>query len=160
LRAHILEPITQFNFLGAGDAVLRQAWCAVELAEEHIAAFRTERHLCGVGEEGEATRYAVARRSWSRDEKASIIAESYSAGETVWAVARRHGLTPQQLFAWRRLARRSSSALPPAFVPAVVEAPAFEPPAITRTRRVRRRSKPDGIELEIAGVEVRVGADA
>jgi hypothetical protein len=27
-------------------------------------------------------------------------------------------------------------------------------------RRARRRSKADGIELEIAGVEVRVGADA
>ena len=27
-------------------------------------------------------------------------------------------------------------------------------------RRVRRRSSVDGIELEIAGVEVRIGADA
>src|SRR2546427_2472981 len=41
----------------------------------------------------------------------SIIVESYGAGETVCAVARRHGLTPQQLFAWRRLARRSGSVL-------------------------------------------------
>ena len=103
---------------------------------------------------------AGRRRNWSREEKASIIAESYSTGETVCAVARRHGLTPQQLFAWRRLARRSSSALPPVFVPAVLEVPAFEPPAVARTPRMRRRSKPDGIELEIAGVEVRVGADA
>jgi transposase len=103
---------------------------------------------------------AGRRRSWSREEKASIIAESYSAGETVCAVARRHGLTPQQLFAWRRLARRSSPALPPVFVPAVLEMPDFAPPAVAQTPRVRRRSKPDGIELEIAGVEVRVGADA
>src|SRR3981189_1348081 len=48
---------------------------------------------------------AGRRRSWSGEEKAAIIAESYGAGETVCAVARRHGLTPQQLFAWRRLAR-------------------------------------------------------
>src|SRR5437763_1403601 len=47
---------------------------------------------------------AGRRRSWSGEEKAAIIAESYGAGETVCAVARRHGLTPQQLFAWRRLA--------------------------------------------------------
>jgi transposase len=104
---------------------------------------------------------AGRRRSWSAEEKAAIVAESYSAGETVCGVARRHGLTPQQLFTWRRLARRSAAALPPMFVPAVVEAARAEPPALaTAPRRPRRRFKADGIELEIAGVEVRVGADA
>jgi len=104
---------------------------------------------------------AGRRRSWSAAEKAAIIAESYGAGETVCAVARRHGLTPQQLFAWRRLARRSALLPPPMFVPAVVEMsePAAPPPA-KAPRRARRRSKADGIELEIAGVAVRVGADA
>jgi transposase len=104
---------------------------------------------------------AGRRRSWSREAKAAIIAESYGAGETVCAVARRHGLTPQQLFAWRRLARRSGSVLPAMFVPAVLERIEPEPPAAAiPPRRARRRSKADGIELEIAGVEVRVGADA
>ena len=104
---------------------------------------------------------AGRRRSWSREAKAAIIAESYGAGETVCAVARRHGLTPQQLFAWRRLARRSGSVLPAMFVPAVLERIEPEPPAVAiPPRRARRRSKADGIELEIAGVEVRVGADA
>ncbi|HTV30238.1 MAG TPA: transposase [Xanthobacteraceae bacterium] len=106
---------------------------------------------------------AGRRRSWSVPEKAAIIAESYGAGETVCAVARRHGLTPQQLFTWRRMARLSISASPPIFVPAVVETPEPEPPATavaTPRRARRRRSKDDGIELEIAGVEVRVGADA
>ena len=85
----------------------------------------------------------------------------YDAGETVCAVARRHGLTPQQLFAWRRLARRSGSELPTMFVPAVMETTGREPPAAAPPpRRARRRSKADGIELEIAGVAVRVGADA
>ena len=104
---------------------------------------------------------AGRRRSWSAAEKAAIIAESYGAGETVCAVARRHGLTPQQLFAWRRLARQV--ALPPApmFVPAVVQATEPDPTLPVKTpRRVRRRSSADGIELEIAGVEVRIGADA
>ena len=103
---------------------------------------------------------AGRRRSWSALEKAAIIAESYGAGETVCAVARRHGLTPQQLFAWRRLARRSALASPPMFVPAVVERTAPEPAITTVSPRRRRRSRSDGIELEIAGVEVRVGADA
>ena len=104
---------------------------------------------------------AGRRRSWSGEEKAAIIAESYGAGETVCAVARRHGLTPQQLFAWRRLARRSGSVLPAMFVPAVLETIQQAPPATAKPpRRARRRSKVDGIELEIAGVEVRVGADA
>ena len=104
---------------------------------------------------------AGRRRSWSAVEKAAIIAESYGADETVCAVARRHGLTPQQLFAWRRLARQTALASPPMFVPAVVER---DPEPLTATvsprRARRRRSRSDGIELEIAGVEVRVGADA
>ena len=37
---------------------------------------------------------AGRRRSWSAAEKASIIAESYGAGETVCNVARCYGLTP------------------------------------------------------------------
>jgi transposase len=104
---------------------------------------------------------AGRRRSWSAAEKAAIIAESYGAGETVCAVARRHGLTPQQLFAWRRLARQPALAAPPMFVPAMAEPAALEQPiAVKMPRRVRRRAHVDGIELEIAGVEVRIGADA
>ena len=45
---------------------------------------------------------AGRRRSWSNEEKARIVGESLGVGESVSAVARRHGLTPQQLFAWRR----------------------------------------------------------
>src|ERR1700720_3860741 len=104
---------------------------------------------------------AGRRRSWSGDEKSAIIAESYGAGETVCAVARRHGLTPQQLFTWRRLARRSVLEPAPMFVPAVLEASGPEAVLPVRApRRARRRSKADGIELEIGGVEVRVGAGA
>jgi len=42
------------------------------------------------------------RRIWTADEKAAIIAESYSGAVSVCATARRHGLTPTQLFTWRR----------------------------------------------------------
>ena len=64
---------------------------------------------------------AGRRRSWSAAEKGAIIAESYGAGETVCGVARRHGLTPQQLFTWRRLARQSAVSPLTMFVPAVVD---------------------------------------
>jgi transposase len=66
------------------------------------------------------------RRSWTAEQKAQILAEACARGESVSAVARRHGLTPQQLFGWRRNARQAarvrSGAGSAAFVPLVVEA--------------------------------------
>ena len=47
---------------------------------------------------------AGRRRRWSRDDKARIVEESLKPGATVSEVARRNGLSPQQLFAWRRAA--------------------------------------------------------
>jgi len=37
------------------------------------------------------------RRAWTAEQKAKIRA-SYESGDTLSAVSRRHGLTPQQLF--------------------------------------------------------------
>src|SRR6266403_5192666 len=45
------------------------------------------------------------RRRWSDDDKARIVVESMRPGANVSEVARRHGLSPQQLFGWRREAR-------------------------------------------------------
>jgi len=97
---------------------------------------------------------AGRRRTWSTAEKATIVAESYGGGETVCAVARRHGLTPQQLFTWRRLARSSASQPEALFVPAVVrtECEAAPPPP--------SRAKASAVEIEIAGATVRFGAHA
>ena len=104
------------------------------------------------------------RRNWAADEKVAIVAESYAPGKTVCGVARRHGLTPAQLFAWRRLARRSRSSAkqPPAlFVPAVVEASPGPPsPPASQPRRARRRGSGIGIELEMDGIVVRIGSGA
>jgi transposase len=48
---------------------------------------------------------AGRRRRWSADDKARIVLESLKPGANVSEVARRHGLSPQQLFGWRREAR-------------------------------------------------------
>jgi transposase len=45
------------------------------------------------------------RREWPAAEKARIIVESLTPGANVSEVARRNGLSPQQLFGWRREAR-------------------------------------------------------
>ena len=42
------------------------------------------------------------RRRWSSDEKARILVESLRPGANISDVARRNGLSPQQLFGWRR----------------------------------------------------------
>jgi transposase len=72
---------------------------------------------------------ALGRRRWSAEAKARIVAESLAPGVVISAVARRHDLRPQQLFAWRHQARQGRLALPAeelAFVPVVrsaIEAP-------------------------------------
>ena len=98
---------------------------------------------------------AGRRRDWSDDQKAAIVAESYVDDASVSDVARRHGLTPSQLFTWRRSARRQAISMETAsFVPAIVEeigpnvaSGTDEPPLI-------------GFDFEGASVWVGRGADA
>jgi len=46
------------------------------------------------------------RRRWSTDDRARIVEETLAPGAVASEVARRHGISPQQLFGWRRAARR------------------------------------------------------
>jgi len=105
---------------------------------------------------------AGRRRTWPADEKAAIVAESYAPGKTVCGVARRHGLTPAQLFTWRRLARRSRRPKAPAlFVPAVVEPSPGPPlPPASQLRRARRPGPVMEIEVAMDGLVVRIGSGA
>jgi transposase len=112
---------------------------------------------------------AGKRREWPAEVKASIVAESFSGQGTVSSIARRHGIAPNQLFAWRRELRRDFEArgvalpAPPStsFVPAVVDPlPASDPAPASRRRRKRRRLNAGAVELEIDGVSVTIGRGA
>ncbi len=107
------------------------------------------------------------RREWSAEDKARIVEETLAPDAVVSVIARRHGLSPQQLFTWRRAMRRPTveTASPERlFVPAVLEAPTPEPsaerPPPRRRREITREA--GAIELTIDGVVMRVtrGADA
>ena len=113
---------------------------------------------------------AGKRRDWPPEVKASIVAECYSGREGISAVARRHGLAPSQVYAWRRDLRKRLEAegviLPSAepaacaFVPAVIEPGTIPEPVPARRTRRRRRAKGAAVELEIDGVAVKIGHGA
>lgn len=95
-----------------------------------------------------------------------MIEETLAPGAVVSEVARRHGLTPQQLFTWRRQARSSVSLAAdqgmPSFVPAIVDAvvPAPKPRRHDAKQSRGTNGLSGSIELTIDGVTVRVGRGA
>jgi transposase len=101
---------------------------------------------------------AGRRRTWFHEEKVRIVAEIASSGDSVCAVARRHGLSPQQLFGWRRRLRDAEAASAEGgleFVPAVVGA---DPPAVSSRSNVATIA--GTIEVEIGAVRIRIGRGA
>ena len=110
---------------------------------------------------------AGRRRIWTAEQKAQILAESYEGGEKVSAVARRHGLTPQQLFGWRRDAQRAvvrrrmggRAGSNSAFAPVIVEAAQLGAEAPLAPARI---SGPPTIEIVIGSATIRIppGSDA
>ncbi|MCK1346447.1 transposase [Bradyrhizobium sp. CW11] len=98
----------------------------------------------------------TGRRRWfSKYDKARIVDETLVPGAVVSEIARRHGLTPQRVFTWRRQARRLPTPMAddPPFVPAVVDAMAPVAVAGHELKTARRKAKPGvgGIETEAEG---------
>ena len=92
------------------------------------------------------------RRRWPRSEKARIVAESYAPGVSATAVAVRHGLHRNQIFAWRRQLRNHAALVgvgAPEFIAVRLASPAETGPAImgNSTR----------IEVIAAGLTIRLG---
>lgn len=89
---------------------------------------------------------AGTRRSWTREQKQTILTEAKNPATTVSAVARRRGIAPSLLFRWRReaLDAERAAALPPqpAFVPLCLSGPVSTDP--------RERTQSGIIEIELA----------
>jgi transposase len=113
---------------------------------------------------------AERRRKWSAEEKSQIVAESLAEGAVVSDVARRHGLSPQQLFGWRARLRDAvrgtapSCDAAPAFVQAILEAAPACPTALALPAAAvgigTAGSDPASIEIAFGGVIVRVRGEA
>ena len=93
-----------------------------------------------------------ARRRWSEEDKRRLVAETFGPGATVHGVARRHGVSPSQLFAWRKLYRVGAGierAAPTPGIPgfAAVEITPATPPCVADAVAV----PPGLIEIELAG---------
>jgi transposase len=95
------------------------------------------------------------RRRWSAEDKARIIAETLVPGARVSEVARRWQICSQQVFGWRRAARRdletahATATASAGFVPIVTEAVPVA--AVPRASTL-------AIEVRLAGAVVRVAS--
>jgi transposase len=92
------------------------------------------------------------RRRWPRLEKARIVAESYAPGSSATAVAVRHGLHRNQIFAWRRQFRRRAALIDNAvaeFVPVTLASPTGSGPAMG--------GETSRIEVVAARITIRLG---
>jgi transposase len=78
-----------------------EAWLALVLAG-NLPPVSTLRRL-------EVFAGAGRRRRWSDEDKARVVAEIVASGGSVCSIARRHGLSPRQLFGSRRQLRKASN---------------------------------------------------
>ncbi len=90
------------------------------------------------------------RRRWNDEDKGRIVAESFAPGAVVSDVARRHDMTPQHLFAWRKAARECRLTLPAEEVPLFVPMVAAREPGAAGVS-----ANEAAIVIEIAGAVVR-----
>ena len=74
------------------------------------------------------------RRRWSWSDKQQIVEETLMPGASISAVARRYGLHPSQVFAWRKAAREGNieetgGGFDSAFTPVLVTGGSPMPPS-------------------------------
>jgi transposase len=92
---------------------------------------------------------SARRRRWTIEEKQRIVAESFLNGTCASDIARRHDISPQQLFQWRREAKLRSLVRPcqvEDFPFAEVQIEGFERVAEAR----------EGLVLELGAARIRI----
>jgi transposase-like protein len=88
------------------------------------------------------------RRRWSEEDKGRIVAESFEKGLTASDLARRHDISPQQLFEWRRRARRGGLVAP------VADEMTFADVKIGLAEQAEVASEENDLELLVGGIRV------
>jgi transposase len=96
------------------------------------------------------------RRDWPDSEKIAIVAQAPEPGVNVSEIARRHDLSPQQLFGWRKRWRCEAEALIEA--QRTSRAPMFAPVAIETAAASQLPSPLPVVAAEPATIEISVGA--
>jgi transposase len=76
-----------------------------QVQEAAMSEFGTGATSCTYSGRLEVVSGSTGRRRWPDAVKARIVQERFAPGAWVSAVARRHGISPQQLTGWRRAAR-------------------------------------------------------
>lgn len=95
---------------------------------------------------------SARRKTWPKDFKAHVIAETFAPGANVAAIARHHGVSIGLVHYWRKCARDGGLADPgpvlPGFIPVVS--------ADVHRSTVTRMGGDGAIVLEVGGVVVRL----
>jgi transposase len=90
------------------------------------------------------------RRRWREEDKGRIVAESFEKSLTASDVARRHDISPQQLFEWRRRARSGELAVP------VADEMTFAEVAIGFAKPTEAAPEGGELDLLMEGMTIRV----
>jgi len=97
------------------------------------------------------------RRRWAPAEKKAIVQETYEPGMSVSAVARKHGIPPNQVFYWRR--RMEDGALAGVGSEERVVAESELKKAFERIKRLERLLGQKTEEVECLKEAVRIGRE-
>ncbi len=97
------------------------------------------------------------RRRWSPDEKMNLIQETYSSGNSVSSVARQHGISPSQLFYWRRCMENGAVVAVSAEEQVVSETEYKK--ALAKIRELERALGKSTLKVEILTEAVKIGRE-
>ena len=99
------------------------------------------------------------RRDRSDAEKALLVAETLAPDVCIADVARRHGLHPQQLYTWRRQAKRGELILPAEATPMFAEVITVPEPRRPPEAETANGASTAEVVIELGDLRLRIGPD-